>query len=108
MLSEMSDKVDQSKRRQYIRLLLVPRVLKADNVRVHFPRYDRVPTQESVERILNIHKLVKIIRGEVRSDERGPLCARKYFAVHQILPVEAHGFNDLYLWSLPHDSPTPP
>ena len=74
-LSEMAEKVDQSNRCQEIQHLLVPRVMKLDDVRVKVSHDGRVPPQEAVERILKNRKVIKSGQWEVLSNERGTPCA---------------------------------
>ena len=67
-LSEMAEKVNQSKILQEICHLLVLQVLEAADVRVQVLNGDVVPPQEAVESLLKIRKLVESRQGEVCYD----------------------------------------
>ena len=102
-LSEIGKKTNQSKRRQEIRHLLAPWVLKDAGIHVQVPHDDRAPPWKEVELLLRIQKAINSWNGEVLSNERVHVCAGNDFASHHIRPVEANGLGNTSLWTLPHD-----
>ena len=68
LLSEMSEKVNQSKRYQEIRHIFVPWVLKAAGILVQILHDNRFPPREVVESLLKIGKVINNVQVKVCSD----------------------------------------